>query len=405
VILLGQRPGDLIESDLIDNLNPPCAIEDTSWIKPGRCAWDWWWCGRYAPDVNVPLGSNTATMKYFIDFAAEMGWEYQLVDWHWYGAPFKPDWTPDPNCSITRSNPDINIPDLVAYAKTKGVRLLLWLQWVHADRQLDEAFALYQKWGIAGVKIDFMDRDDQEMVNFYHRVVKKAAEHQLLVDFHGAYKPTGTSRTWPNLITREGVMGNEYNKWSDRVTPEHCLTLPFTRMLTGPMDFTPGGFRNASQGQFKVVGGDAPAPIVMGTRCFQLAMMVVYDSPLQVLCDSPYAYRQSPAGLDFLKVVPTTWDRTRVLHGQVGEFITVARQHGKNWFIGSMTNWTARSLEIPLDFLGEGDFEATIWADALDASDHPENLVKEIRPVMAKDKIEAHLASGGGQVIYIRYGH
>jgi len=402
VIMLGQSPGELIESDLIDNLNPPCALDDTSWIRPGRCAWDWWWSGRYAPGADFPVGSNTATMKHFIDFAADMGWEYQLVDWHWYGPPFQPDGSPNPNLDITRSSPDIDIPALVAYAKDKGVRLILWLHWTHADRQMDEAFALYQRWGVAGVKIDFMNRDDQDMVGFYHRVLKKAAEHRLLVDFHGAYKPTGEGRTWPNLITREGVLGNEYNKWSDRVTPEHCLTLPFTRMLTGPMDFTPGGFRHAGRGQFKVVGGDAPAPMVMGTRCFQLAMMVVYDSPLQVLCDSPDAYRGSPAGLDFLRVVPTTWDRTKVLHGRVGEWITVARQHGSEWFIGSMTDWTARSLEIPLDFLGVGEFEARIWSDAADANDHPANLVEETRSVTGTDRITARLASGGGQVIHVR---
>ncbi len=252
VILIGRRPGDLIESDLIDNLNPPCKIKDTSWIKPGRCAWDWWWCGKYAPDANFPLGPNTATMKYFIDFAASMGWEYQLVDWQWYGSPF------DPNTDVTRSSADIDIPELVAYAKDKGVRLWLWLFWEKADKQLDQALDLYEKWGIAGIKIDFMNRDDQDMVNFYHRVARKAAEHKLLVDFHGAYKPTGTGRTWPNQITREGVLGNEYNKWSNGVTPEHCLTLPFTRMLAGPMDFTPGGFRHGTQSTFKVVGGDAP---------------------------------------------------------------------------------------------------------------------------------------------------
>jgi alpha-glucosidase len=247
-----------------------------------------------------------------------------------------------------------------------------------------------------------MNRDDQEMVNFYHLVAKKAAEHKLLVDFHGAYKPTGTGRTWPNQITREGVMGNEYNKWSNRVTPEHCLTLPFTRMLTGPMDFTPGGFRHGTQSTFKVVGGDAPAPMVMGTRCFQLAMMVVYDSPLQVLCDSPYALRNSPAGLDFLKIVPTTWDQTKVLDGQVGRFIAVARRSGSDWYIGSMADWAGRRLEVPLDFLGQGTFEATIWSDAPDANDHPENLVKETRSVTAKDKIAVRMASGGGQVIHLK---
>jgi alpha-glucosidase len=396
VILIGRRPGDLIESDLIDNLNPPCKIKDTSWIKPGRCAWDWWWCGKYAPDANSPLGPNTATMKYFIDFAASMGWEYQLVDWQWYGSPF------DPNTDITRSSPDIDIPDLVAYARNKGVRLWLWLFWEKADKQLDQALDLYEKWGIAGIKIDFMNRDDQDMVNFYHRVARKAAEHKLLVDFHGAYKPTGTGRTWPNQITREGVLGNEYNKWSNRVTPEHCLTLPFTRMLAGPMDFTPGGFRQGTASTFKVVGGDTPAPMVMGTRCFQLAMMVVYDSPLQVLCDSPYAYRSSPAGLDLLKIVPTTWDQTEVLAGEVGQFITVARRSGEEWYVGSMANWSGHTQEISLDFLGTGAYDATIWSDAADANDHPENLVKEIRSVSHQDRISAQMAHGGGHVVHLR---
>ena len=310
VLMIGRTAGDLIESDIIANLNDPCEIKDTAWIKPGKSAWDWWWSARYAPDAHFKVGSNTETMKYFIDFASEMGWEYQLIDWHWYGKPFI-TWDPaplaDPDGNILSQNPDIDIPALVEYAQSKNVRLLLWLEWSHAQRQMEEAFPLYEKWGIAGVKVDFMQRDDQEMVNFYHRLIKKAAEHHLLVDFHGAYKPTGFSRTYPNAITREGVLGNEYTKWSARVTPVHNVTIPFTRGLLGEMDFTPGAFVQVTKEKFKAEE-DIPPPTVMGTRCHQLAMMVVFESALQILCDSPYNYRQKPAGL---KASSRSWKLAR----------------------------------------------------------------------------------------------
>ncbi len=397
VIMVADDPGRFIESNTILNLNKPCAIKDTSWIKPGKCAWDWWWSDRYAPDIKFELGPNQNTMKYYIDFASEMGWEYQLVDWQWYGPPFADTvgGPPHPTSDITTDNPDINIPELVKYAASKHVRLFVWAHWKHIDKQIDKAFPLYEQWGVAGVKIDFMDRDDQDMVNFYHRVVKKAAEHHLLIDFHGAYKPTGIRRTYPNLVTREGVMGNEYSKWSDRVTPDHCLTLPYTRMIAGPMDFTPGGFRHGSKESFKIITG--PGPMVYGTRAFQLAMLVVYESPLQVLCDSPYAYRQSPEGLDFLKLVPTTWDETRVINGQVGNYITIARRSGKNWYIAAMTDWTPRSLEIPLTWLGKGRFAAQIWKDANPGKDHL--LIESSFNVTAKDKLRISMPSGGGYVV------
>lgn len=397
VIMVADHPGRFIESDTVLNLNEPCAIEDPSWIKPGKCAWDWWWSGSYAPDASFEVGSNQDTMKYFIDFASEMGWEYQLVDWQWYGPPFLDvvGGRAHPTSDITTDNPNIDIPALVEYAKAKDVRLFLWAHWKHIDKQMDKAFALYEKWGIAGVKIDFMDRDDQDMVNFYHRVVKKAAEHHLLVNLHGAYKPTGIRRTYPNLVTREGVMGNEYNKWSDRVTPDHCLVLPFTRMIAGPMDFTPGGFRHGDRASFKIIGG--PGPMVYGTRAFQLAMLVVYESPLQVLCDTPYAYRQSPEGLDLLKLVPTTWDETRVLNGEVGNFITVARRSGKDWYVAAMTDWTKRALEIPLSFLGRGRYTGQVWQDAAPGRDNL--LVQSSRNVTAQDTLQVNLPSGGGYVI------
>lgn len=405
-LMIGRRPGDLIESDLIHNLSDPLAIDDPSWIQPGKSAWDRWWSGSYAPEVDFEVGVNNQTMKYFIDLAAEMGWEYQLVDWYWYGPPFDqdgggPGGGPNPDADITTEAPGINIPELVRYANERDVDLLLWLHWQHADRQMEEAFALYEKWGVAGVKIDFMQRDDQEMVQWYRKVVETAAEHHLVVNFHGAYKPTGLSRAYPNLLTREGVLGNEYTKWSDRITPDHSLTIPFTRMLAGPMDFTPGGFRQTTGETFRVVGSDASGPFVMGTRSYQLAMMVVYESPLQVLPDSPYSYHTSPAGTDFLEIVPVTWDDTRVINGAVGDYITVARRSGQEWYLGSMTDWTERTLDIPLDFLGAGTYRAEIWADAYEANDYPDRLMKSARTVTAGDTLQAVLKSGGGQVVHL----
>jgi alpha-glucosidase len=314
-----------------------------------------------------------------------------LVDAGWYGRPN------DPEADVTKPVQELDMHGLIRFAWEKNIRIIIWLYWRDVEKKIEEAFPLYEKWGIAGVKIDFMDRDDQEMVNFYHRVVKKAAEHHLLVDFHGAYKPDGFRRTYPNLITREGVLGNEYNKWSSLVTPEHTVTIPFTRMLAGPMDFTPGGFRHATKITFRPQN---TAPFVMGTRCHQLAMLVVYDSPLQVLCDSPYNYRGQP-GLEFLRIVPTTWDETKVLNGEVGEYITIARKHGSDWFIGSMTNWEPRVLKIPLGFLGDGKYFAHVFEDAPDASDYPDRVCERRLKVTSEDTLVVRMTSGGGYVAHM----
>lgn len=403
VIMVGDRPGVFIESDLLENLNPPVAF-DAAWVKPGKSAWDIWWSGGYAPELDYKLRMDTRSMKYFVDLAAEMGWQYQIVDWGWYGPAFAPGakgttWAADPDGNLTNVVPELDLPGLVSYAKQKNVRLILWLLWDTVDKQMDAAFPLYEKWGIAGVKIDFMNRDDQKMVNFYERVAKLAAKHHLLVDFHGAYKPTGWNRTYPNVITREGVMGNEYNKWSTNVTPRHTVTLPFTRGMLGGMDFTPGGFRQKTPQTFRAVGGDSPGPFVMGTRVHQLAMLVVYESALQVLCDSPYNYHSSPAGTDFLRTVPTTWDDTRVINGEVGKFITVARRSGSDWYVGSMAGTEARTLQIPLSFLGAGKYEAEIWADAYEAADYPDRLMKQARTVTTSDTLTANLAPAGGYLV------
>jgi alpha-glucosidase len=404
VVMVADNPGRFIESNLLHNLNEPCALGDVSWIEPGKCAWDWWWSDGYAPDMGRKLWADTEAEIYFVNFAAEMGWEYQLVDWNWYGPPFTSmeTWEPNPDVDITKHTDVCNVPEITEHAASKGVKTIVWLEWHHADNQMDEAFPLYEDWGIEGVKVDFMNRNDQEMVNFYHRLVKKAAEHHLVVDCHGAYMPTGIDRTYPNFLTREGVLGNEYTKWSDRITPDHCLTIPFTRMLGGHMDFTPGGFVHRTRETFKIDDQEGlPCPMVMGTRCYQLAMLVVYESALQVICDAPYNYRNSPAGLDFLKIVPTTWDETRVINGEVGDYITIARRSGDEWYIGCMTDWTPRELEIPLDFLGEGHYKATIWSDAPDADQHPEKLVLTEEKATGSLPIKASLAPGGGAVMHI----
>ncbi|HEX8502918.1 MAG TPA: glycoside hydrolase family 97 protein, partial [Pyrinomonadaceae bacterium] len=357
VLLLGDEPGRLVESTLLLSLNPPSAVRDTSWIKPGKAAWDWW-SGQAAEGVANP-GMNDATMRHYIDFASEMGFEYMLVDAGWYTK--KPSWGEDADtkADITKSVPEIDLPGLVAYARERKVGVILWLHWQTARDQMDRAFPFYERLGVKGVKVDFMDRDDQEMVGFYHRILRKAAEHRLVVDLHGAYKPTGLARTYPHYLTQEGVLGAEYNKWSERVTATHNVTLPFTRMLAGPMDYTPGGFRNVTREAFKP---QDKLPLVMTTRAHQLAMYVVYDSPLQMVSDHPGAYRGEP-GADFLRAVPASWDETRVPEGRIGEFIVTARRRGREWFVGAMTNEQGRTLRLPLGFLGRGRYHLTEYAD------------------------------------------
>jgi len=392
IILLGSRPGELIENSyLILNLSAPCALADTSWIQPGRAAWDWW-SGSFARNVNFKPGMNTATMLHYVDFAARHKLEYMLVDAGWY---IQTDDTHPTD--ILHHTAVTDVPRIIEYARTKGVKVLLWVYWSEMDKHLDEALALYKKWGAAGVKVDFMDRDDQEMVNFYERVVRKAADFHMTVDFHGAYKPTGLRRTYPNLLTREGVMGLEYSKWSDRITPQHDVTLPFTRMLAGPLDYTPGGFRNATREQFKARNLE---PMTQGTRAHELAKYVVFESPLVMVSDHPEAYEGQP-GFEFIEKVPTVWDDTKVLNGEPGQDVTIARQKGNDWFVGSMTNWDSRDLELPLSFLGAGEYEAQIFADGADADKVATSLSITKKRVKASDNLKVHLAPGGGLAVIL----
>ncbi|HEY9285175.1 MAG TPA: glycoside hydrolase family 97 protein [Pyrinomonadaceae bacterium] len=390
VVMIGDEPGRLVESTLLLGLNPPSVVRDPSWIRPGKAAWDWW-SGQVAEGVARP-GMNDATMKHYIDFASEMGLEYMLVDAGWYTK--KPSYGDDADTAadITKSIPEIDLPGLVRYARERRVGIILWLHWIPARDQMDRAFPFYERLGVKGVKVDFMDRDDQEMVGFYHRILRKAAEHRLVVDLHGAYKPTGLVRTYPNYLTQEGVLGAEYNKWTDRVTAGHNVTLPFTRMLVGPMDYTPGAFRHVTRAQFKP---QDRLPLVMTTRAHQLAMYVVYDSPLQMVSDHPGAYRWEP-GADFLRAVPASWDETRVLAGRIGEFILVARRRGREWFVGGMTNEQARTLSLPLNFLGRGGYKLHQYADGPDAGADPKQLAVSERTVKAGATLTLRLAPSGG---------
>ncbi|MDH5834588.1 glycoside hydrolase family 97 protein [Luteimonas kalidii] len=388
VVMLGDSPGALVESNLIAHLNPPTPIEDTSWIVPGKSAWDWW-SGSVAPDVPEP-GMNTATMRRYIDHAADMGLEYMLIDAGWYPGSSGGDlW--EPSADASRPIPELDLPALLAHARERGVGIWLWVHFKALDTRMDELFALYRDWGVKGVKIDYMDRNDQQMVAFFHRMMRSAAEHRLMLDLHGAYRPTGLNRTWPHFLTQEGVLGAEYNKWSRRVTPTHNVTIPFTRMLVGPIDYTPGGFRNVAPEDFGIA---FTRPQVMGTRAHQLAMFVVYDSPLQMVADSPDVYVDAP-GADFLGLVPTTWDETRVLSGAIGEHVAIARRSGHDWYVGAMTNESPRTLELDLAFLGDGRFRATLWEDG----DVPTDVQRSEREVRAGQALALRLAAGGGAAL------
>jgi alpha-glucosidase len=289
------------------------------------------------------------------------------------------------------------MPELLRYAKEKNVRLWLWAHWTSVDKYMDQAFPLFEKWGIAGVKIDFMNRDDQWMVGFYRRVVESAAQHHLMIDFHGAYKPDGLRRTYPNLITREGVMGKEYLKWSARTSPVHNTTLPFTRMLAGPMDYTPGAFGNSNRENF------VPRnlmPMGLGTRAHELALFVVLESPLQMVSDYPEHYA-GQHDFEFIRQVPTTWDEVRVLDGLPMQNITLARRSGADWYVGSLTNWDARTVQVPLSFLADGKYVAEIYADAADAGTNATHTTFSTQVVDRSTVLDIHMVSGGGNAIWI----
>jgi alpha-glucosidase len=404
VLMIADQPGRLVESNIVVNLNPPNAIGDTSWIKPGKTSWDWW-NGSQQKDIKNPgknNGKNDETVKYCIDFCAKNNFEYMLIDggWSLVISPPKPGqigYSFRGPMDLTKSVPAVNIPMLVEYAKSKNVRIWLWAHFRDVNDQMDIALAQFEKWGIAGIKIDFIDRSDQWVVNWYRNVAKKAAEHHLMLDFHGAFKPDGMRRTYPNVLTREGVMGAEYNRWSARITPKHNVLLAFTRMLAGPMDYTPGGFDNVTPEEFIPRSSSL---MVKGTRAHQTALFVIFESEFQIVSDSPAAY-DGQKETDFLKVVPASWDETKVLNGIPPRYITIARRKGKEWFIGSITDWETRDIDLPLNFLENGNYIAEIYEDGPNASVHPKDSIFEKRNVNAQTVLKLKLASGGGCAIHL----
>ncbi|MGK9369312.1 glycoside hydrolase family 97 protein [Melioribacter sp. Ez-97] len=383
VFVVTDNDGALIENTMVYKLAQPHDPEiDFSWIKPGKVAWDWWNANNIYK-VDFRAGINTATYKYYIDFASQHGIEYVILDEGWYKLG-----------NLLEESPGMDVKEIVEYAKEKNVGIILWVIWKTLDDQFEEAMNLFEKLGVKGIKVDFMQRDDARMVNYYYKVAREAAKRKLLVDFHGAYKPTGLYRTYPNVLTSEGVLGLEHNKWSDDVTPEHNITIPFIRMLAGPMDYTPGAMNNAVKGNFRDI---FTQPMSQGTRCHQLAMYVIYESPLQMLADSPTNYLREKESLDFLSIVPTVWDDTKVLDAKAGDYALVARRSGDKWFVGAMTDWNSRTLKLDFSFLDEDrDYEITIYQDGINA-DRNGNDYKIVRSTVRKgDMIEINLAPGGG---------
>lgn len=401
VFMISDRVGALIESDLLTNLNEPCKIEDTSWIKPGKTTFTWW-NGNVTPDTTFLGGNNFPTNKYYIDFAARNGLDFHSI----YGYAEQPWYTddgtwfgfPGENSDITKPVSSLNMQEICDYAKSQGVQIHLWTNWKPLYAKIDEAFALFEKWGVVGMMIDFMDRDDQEMIRIQEEFLAKAAKHHLFVQFHGSSKPSGLHRTYPNEFTREGTLNYENFKGCMVTTADHDISMPFTRLLAGAADYHLGGFRALPKDKFKIQQSN---PYVTSTRCHMLAMYVVLESYLGMICDTPEAYEGQP-GFEFLQTVPTTWDKTFVPDASVNEYVAIARRHGDDWYVGAINNSQARDVEIALDFLGKGDYKVTLYKDAQDTDTNPNHLIKETFTVTAKDKITVPLASDGGAAMHIQ---
>jgi alpha-glucosidase len=384
VMMIATKDTQLPSNDMVYRLGAPSRISDPTWIKPGKGT-DEWIIGINLFNVPFKAGLNTATYKYYIDFAKRFGFERIMMDAGW-----------SDNSDLLKINPNINMDEIAAHAKVQGISLSMWTLASTLDRQLKPALAQFKKWGVTFIMTDFMDRDDQKMVDFYHRTAKACAEQEIMIMYHGAFKPAGFSRTWPNAITREGVLGSEYNIWSDKANPDHDLLLPFIRMTAGPMDYEPGFLDNARKDTFRPISEKVMS---MGTRMHQAAMFVVYESPIQLFSGNPSQGLLEPEFMEMIGSIPTVWDETIVLDGQVGEYIITARKKGNNWYVGGMTNWTGRTVDVDLSFLGDGEYTALIATDGVNADRYPSDyrIVKGKRPDNGKMKIE--MAKGGGFVI------
>lgn len=382
LLMISENDAQLVENQLPFILSDPLKLDDTDWIKPGKVAWDWW-NDRNIYGVDFKSGINTDTYKYYIDFAGRYNIDYIILDEGWSKT----------STNILEANPELDLQELIRYGNEKNVGIILWTLWKPLNENLEIVLDKYAQWGVKGIKVDFMQRADQWMVNYHERVSQEAAKRKLLVDFHGAFKPSGLRRPYPNFISNEGVKGLENCKWSKDITPEHDVTLPFTRMLAGPMDYTPGAMTNMNEYDFKIIFS---RPMSMGTRCHQLAMYVVYESPLQMLADSPTNYLKEPETTEFISKIPTTWDETKVLDAKTGDYILTARKKENTWYLGAMTDWESRDMTVDLSFLDNGQYKIEIMQDGINSERVGNDYKKVLRDVTKKDKLEIHLASGGG---------
>jgi alpha-glucosidase len=381
VIIIVAEDAALPGNDLVYRLGSPSSLTDVSWIKPGQ-ATDEWIIGINLYNIPFQAGINTQTYKYYIDFAKKYGLERIMLDAGWSDVK-----------DLFKITPTLNMDELAAYARSQGVKLCMWTLAATLDRQLEPALEQFNRWGVDFIMTDFIDRDDQKMVNFHHRIAEACARHKIMLMFHGSFKPAGFSRTWPHALTREGVLGSEYNMWSHRATPQHNVMLPFIRMVAGPMDYEPGLLQNATRETFRPIDNNVMS---LGTRCHQLAMFVVYDSPFQVFSGNPSTGLQEPEFMELLGSIPTVWDETSILEGKVGEYIVTARKHGPDWYLGSLTNWTGRSITIKLDFLEEGDYELTAAEDGINAGKYAADYRIIKKKLKKGDSLEIKLAPGGG---------
>ena len=387
ILGIAESDAALITNQMVYLLAQPSQVPDTSWIKPGKVAWDWYNANNIY-GVDFKSGINTQTYKYYIDFASRYGLEYVILDEGWYKLG-----------NLLEVVPEIDVEELVAYGKEKNVGIILWVVWKTLDDQFEAAFTQAEKWGVKGFKVDFMQRDDQPVINYYHKVCREAARRRMLVDFHGAIRPATMTRTWPNLVNVEGVRGLEQTKWSKYANPEHNVTLPFTRMFLGPLDYTPGAMVNSgSERNFAAI---FERPMSLGTRVHQLAMYVTYEAPLQMLADSPSHYLREPEVMEFLQAVPTVWDETRVLDAKMGDYVALARRRGRDWYVGAMTDWTGRSLNLDLSFLPAGSYQMLAYQDGPNAERMGHDYKSIRREVDNKTTLQVKLASGGGWVARI----
>lgn len=387
VIVISENDKDLADSDLVYLLASPSRLDDVSWIEPGKVAWDWWNAWNLY-DVDFPAGINNDTYKYYIDFASQYGIEYVILD---------EGWAVNKQADLFQVVPEIDLEELVRYGLERNVGIVLWVGYAAIDKDMEHVCQHYSDMGIRGFKVDFMDGDDQMIVDFYYRMAETAAKYELFIDFHGAYKPTGLNRTWPNVLNHEGVYGLEQAKWdneSDLVTNE--VTIPFIRMVAGPMDYTQGAMKNANKNNFKAVYTE---PMSQGTRCRQLAEYVIFESPFNMLCDSPSNYLNEDECTQFIASVPTVWDETVVLDGKVGEYVVIARRKDFRWYVGAITNWEERDLVLDLSVLPSfGAKSGKVFRDGANANRVGRDYVSEQIQVMG-NKVKVHLAKGGGAVM------